>query len=65
MVDIFPEEQLVLINSVTRDHSLRYLQLPTKIDAYKYSIFPVLSEYGIAYLQILSRQKHLVYLRFI
>ena len=41
LVDIFPEEQqLVLTNSVTRGHSLRYLQLPTKIDAYKYSFFP-------------------------
>ena len=35
MVDVFPEEQLVLTNSVTRGHSLRYLQLPTKNDAYK------------------------------
>ena len=40
MVDIFPEEQLVLTNSVTRGHSLRHLQLPTKTDAYKYSFFP-------------------------
>ena len=40
MVDIFPEEQLVVTNSVTRGHSLRYLQLLTKTDAYKYSFFP-------------------------
>ena len=40
MVDIFPEEQLVLTNSVTRGHSLRHLQFPTKTDAYKYSFFP-------------------------
>ena len=57
-MDIFPKEQLVFTNSVTRGHSLRYLQLPTKTDAYKYSIFPFLSEYGIAYLQTLSKLKH-------
>ena len=41
MVDIFPEEQLVVTNSVTRGHSLRYLQHPIKTDAYKYVLlFP-------------------------
>ena len=40
LVDIFSEEQLLLTNSVTRGHPLRYLQPPTKIDAYKYSFFP-------------------------
>ena len=39
-MDIFSEEQLLLTNSVTRGHPLRYLQPPTKIDAYKYSFFP-------------------------
>ena len=41
LVDIFSEaEQLLLTNSVTRGHPLRYLQPPTKTDAYKYSFFP-------------------------
>ena len=40
LVDTFSEEQLLLTNSVTRGHPLRYLQPPTKIDAYKYSFFP-------------------------
>ena len=40
LVDIFSEEQLLLTNSVTRGHPLRYLQPPTKIDAYIYSFFP-------------------------
>ena len=41
MVDLQqPEGLLMLTNSITRGHSLRYLQPPTKIDTYKYSFFP-------------------------
>ena len=40
LVDISPEKQLVLTNSITRGHSQRYLQPSTKTDAYKYSFFP-------------------------
>ena len=50
MVDIQqPEGLLMLTNSITQGHSLRYLQPPTKIDAYKYSFFPQPSRYGTTY----------------
>ena len=50
MVDIQqPEGLLMLINSITRGHSLRYLQPLTNIDAYKYSFFPQPSGYGTPY----------------
>jgi len=40
IVDIYAEGQLIFANSVTRGHSLKLLQLPTMIDAYKNSFFP-------------------------
>ena len=50
MVDIQqPEGLLMLTNSITRGHSLRYLQPPTKINAYKYSFSPQPSGYGTPY----------------
>ena len=54
MVDIFPEEQLMLTNCITRGHSLRYLQLPTKMMFKNTPSFPVLSRYEIVYLQTMS-----------
>ena len=59
MVDIQqPEELLILTYSITRGHSLRYLQPLTKVDAYKYSFFPQPLRYGTPYHHMWSTLQH-------